>query len=417
MVLTKLVFASLALILAKYLAELWLDRLNAASVRANAAAVPGAYAGIIGEDEYFKSVRYTLDKIRFAGFEGAYGALVLALVLLFGVFPALFGAFVSLFGSSVFAQALALVLTLAAVSLPSLPPEWYSQFVIEQRYGFNKSTFGLWISDKAKEFAISLVIGIPLLSLILWLFGVFERTWWIWAFCAMAIFQILMLVLYPRLILPLFNKLSPLEDGDLRDRLLSAADRAGFRANSIFVIDGSRRSSHSNAFFTGFGKFRRIVLYDTLISQLSTSELEAVLAHEIGHYKLGHVPKMIAGSFAMMFFGFAAIAWLARSPWFYEGFGFPPDSGMAPALLLFSVLVPLFTFWLTPLFNRLSRRYEYQADAFAKAVCGGSGDLVASLRKLHAKNLGNLTPHRIYSAFHYSHPTLLEREAALNQKD
>jgi STE24 endopeptidase len=289
--------------------------------------------------------------------------------------------------------------------------------VIEQRYGFNKSTLKLWISDKIKEFVIGLIIGIPLLSLILWLFGVFDKTWWIWAFGAVAVFQILMLVLYPRLILPLFNKLSPIEDGELKDRLIAMSDRAGFKANAIFVMDGSKRSSHSNAFFTGFGKFRRIVLYDTLISQLSISELEAVLAHEIGHYKLGHVPKMIASSFVMMFFGFAAIAWLARSPWFYEGFGFSPDTGMAPALLLFSVLVPLFTFWLHPVFNAVSRRYEYQADAFAKQVCGGGEDLVASLRKLHTKNLGNLTPHKIYSAFHYSHPTLLEREAALNAKD
>ena len=413
MILTCLTILAVALIFVKYFAELWLDALNAKCVRASADAVPEVYKGMIEDDEYFKSVRYTLDKIRFSIYEGGYGAAVMSLILLFGVLPFLFCNFIDVFGTSVWAQSLSLILVLTIIGLPSLPFEWYSQFVIEQRYGFNKSTIKLWMTDKIKEFIIGLVIGIPLLSLILWLFGVFANTWWIWAFGAMALFQVLMLVLYPRLILPLFNKLSPLEGGELKDGLLAMSDRAGFKANAIFVIDGSKRSSHSNAFFTGFGKFRRIVLYDTLLTQLSAAELEAVLAHEIGHYKLGHIPKMIAGSFAMMFCGFAAIAWLARSPWFYEAFGFSANSGMAPALLLFSLLVPLFTFWLSPIFNAVSRRYEYQADAFAKQVCGGSSDLIASLRKLHTKNLGNLTPHKIYSAFHYSHPTLLERENAL----
>ncbi len=416
MILTPAVFAATALILAKFAASAWLDSLNAANVRANSRAVPPAFSGIVEEADYFKSVRYTLDKIRFGLFEGGYSSAVLVLFLVFGAYPALFCSISQALGGGIWAQAAALCLASAVAGLPELPAEWYSQFVLEQRYGFNKSTLALWISDKLKELALSLALGIPLLSLILWLFGVFENTWWIWGFCAVAVFQIAMLIVYPRLIMPLFNKVSPLEAGELRDRLLSMADRAGFRADSIFVMDGSRRSSHSNAFFTGFGKFRRIVLFDTLLTQLSPLEIEAVLAHEIGHYKRGHVPKMIASAFAMLFAGFAAVAWLAKSPRFYEGFGFEISDGMAPALLLFTVLAPLVTFWLTPVSNMLSRRYEYQADAFAKKVCGGEGALVSALRKLHTKNLGNLTPHRIYSAFHYSHPTLLEREAALSAK-
>lgn len=415
MILTWQVFAALVLILLRFLAAAKLDSLNARSVRENSDAVPGAFKGIIDEKDYFKSVRYTLEKIRYGIFESAYSSVILALIFLFGIFPILFGFFTGVFGMSVWGQALAFCLVTVIVSIPDLPLDWYEQFVLEQKFGFNKSTLKLWISDKIKETIVGLVIGVLILALILWLFGVFASTWWIWAFVAISLFQIVMLVLYPKLILPLFNKLSPLEDGELKTALLSMADRAGFKANSIFVIDGSKRSSHSNAFFTGFGKFRKIVLYDTLISQLTTAEIEAVLAHEIGHYKLGHVPKMIVSSFLMMFIGFAVLGYLAKSEWFYEGFGFEMSEGMAPVLLLFTTLAPFVTFWLSPVFNAISRKYEYQADAFARKVCGTADTLVSALRKLHTKNLGNLTPHKLYSAFHYSHPTLLERQEALRK--
>ena len=221
-----------------------------------------------------------------------------------------------------------------------------------------------------------------------------------------------MLILYLKLILPLFNKLSPLPEGELRTRLLALGDRTGFRAQAIEVIDGSKRSGHSNAYFTGFGRFRRIVLFDTLIAQLTPEELEAVLAHEIGHYRRGHIPKMIALSAVMMFGGFAAIAWLARSEWFNRSFGFPGGE-LAPSFLLFGLLAGAVTFWFTPLGNLLSRKYEYEADAFAREAVGGPGAMVGALRKLAQKNLTNLTPHRWFSGFYYSHPTLVEREAAL----
>jgi STE24 endopeptidase len=222
-----------------------------------------------------------------------------------------------------------------------------------------------------------------------------------------------MLVLYPRLILPLFNKLEPMPLGALRDRLLALGERTGFRATAIEVIDGSKRSAHSNAFFTGFGRFRRIVLFDTLVSQMEAVELEAVLAHEIGHYRRGHVPKRLALSAAMLLAGFAVVAFLARSPWFNQAFGFPAGD-LAPTFLLFGLLGGLATFWLTPLSNLLSRRHEYQADAFARDAMGGPAPLVSALRTLNRKNLGNLTPHPWFSAFFYSHPTLVERERALD---
>ena len=227
-------------------------------------------------------------------------------------------------------------------------------------------------------------------------------------------FQVLMIIVYPRLILPIFNKVQDLPEGELKTKLIELADKGGFKASAIQVIDGSRRSSHSNAFFTGFGRFRRIMLYDTLIEQLSPTEIEAVLAHEIGHYKKGHILKMMAMSFAMTFLTFAIMGWLSKSEWFYLGFGFCEASGFGPVLLMYSMFSGLFTFWLTPLLNAFSRKNEYEADRFAASLCGSGEPLCAALEKLHKENLGNLTPHPLYSAFHYSHPTLVERVAAIS---
>jgi STE24 endopeptidase len=296
--------------------------------------------------------------------------------------------------------------------VPSLPFDWWEQFHLEQKYGFNQSTPKLWVTDKIKGVMLAFVIGFPLLWALLSLVRWAGDRWWIWGFALVFGFQLLMLVLYPKLILPLFNKLTPLPEGDLRQRLLALGDRTGFRAQAIEVMDGSKRSAHSNAFFTGFGRFRRIVLFDTLVNQLTPEELEAVLAHEIGHYRRGHIPKMIAVSAVMMFAGFAAIAWLARQPWFNQSFGFPAGV-LAPTFLLFGLLSGLVTFWFTPVMNFVSRRHEYEADAFARNAMGGIESMLGALRKLAQKNLSNLTPHPWYSAFFYSHPTLVERERAL----
>ncbi|HOY59746.1 MAG TPA: M48 family metallopeptidase, partial [Verrucomicrobiota bacterium] len=214
---------------------------------------------------------------------------------------------------------------------------------------------------------------------------------------------------------PLFNKFTPLAEGTLRERLLALAARTRFRAQSIQVMDGSKRSRHSNAFFTGFGRFRKIVLFDTLIQQLAEPELEAVLAHEIGHYRKRHVFKLLAWSALTLLAAFYAIAWLADQPWFFHAFGFTPGN-IVPALLLFALLSGAVTFWFSPLANLWSRRFEYQADAFAAEVMGDPQSLIDALRKLNEKNLSNLTPHPWYSGFHYSHPTLLERESALRQQ-
>ncbi len=397
---------------AKLAVELGLERANRGYVRARAGAVPEAFAGTIAPDAYAKSVEYTLAKSRFGGLELLFGVSLLAVVVFSGVLPAAFGWWSGWLGASSWSTALFLVAVVSALSLPSLPLEYWEQFRLEERFGFNKSTVGLWVADKVKGMLLGIAIGFPLLWLLISLVGWLGTYWWVYGFGVLFAFQLVMMVLYPMLIVPLFNKLSPLADGPLKDRLMAMSDKAGFKCNAIQVIDGSKRSAHSNAYFTGFGRFRRIVLYDTLIEQLSEAEIEAVLAHEIGHYKLGHIPKMIASSAAMTLAGFWVVDWLAGSEWFFEGFGFETGN-LGIAFLLFALMGGLFTFWLTPLFNALSRKHEYEADAFARDVVGDWRPLSSALRRLSEKNLSNLTPHPAYSGFHYSHPTLLEREAAM----
>jgi STE24 endopeptidase len=400
------------LILAKWAVELWLARLNRAHVLHRAGAVPDAFRETIDPPTYAKSVEYTLAKSRLHEWELLWSAVVLLAVLFSGMLPWFFGWFVERLGTSVWSMAAFLFTTGIALNLTGLPFDWHMQFRLEERFGFNTTTQKLWWLDRVKGLLLAAVIGLPLLALVLHLADRAGSWWWLWAWGAMLGFQLLMLVLAPVLILPLFNKFTPLPEGGLRERLLALAERTGFRARGIQVMDGSKRSRHSNAFFTGFGRFRKIVLFDTLMEQLQESELAAVLAHEIGHYKKGHIPKMMAWSAVSLLAGFYVLAWLAGQEWFYRAFGFEPGH-LAPAFLLFGLLAGVFTFWLTPLANLWSRRFEYQADAFAANAMGESTSLVGALRKLNEKNLSNLTPHPLYSGFYYSHPTLLEREQAL----
>jgi STE24 endopeptidase len=406
----------LLLIVARLGGELILAWLNLGEVRRNAAKAPEAVAAIVDATTYSKSVDYTQAKLRFGMLTEVFDTALLIAFLLSGVLPWLYARFARLSPAGTWDDALFLVVTGILMGLPAIPFDWWEQFRLEQRFGFNKSTLGLWISDKLKGTALALVIGFPLLWALLSLVRLAGGLWWVWGFALLFGFQLLMMVLYPKLILPLFNKLSPLPEGELRGRLLSLADRTGFKARSIEVIDGSKRSGHSNAYFTGFGRFRRIVLFDTLTQQLSHEELEAVLAHEIGHYRCGHIPRMLAVSAVTQLGAFAIIAWLAGSAWFNPAFGFTGDASreLAPTFLLFGLLSGAVMFWFTPLGNFFSRKHEYEADAFAREAMGGPAPLIGALRKLTQKNLGNLTPHPLYSGFHYSHPTLLERERALN---
>lgn len=392
--------------------ELILARLNLLELGRHSEGPPPALAGLLDDTAYARSVAYSRAKLRFGMVSECFDTGIVAALLLSGLLPWLHTEFASWAPDATWNQALFLICVALLMGIPSLPFEWWSQFRIEQRFGFNNAGPALWVGDKLRDTAVGVLIGFPLLWLLLSLVAWVGSSWWLMAFGVVFAFQLAMIVLYPKLILPLYNKLSPLEEGELRTRLMALAERTGFQARSIDVIDGSKRSGHSNAYFSGFGRFRRIVLYDTLVQQLSAEELEAVLAHEIGHYRCGHVPRMIAMSAAMMFGVFALIAWLSSSAWFNPAFGFAPGL-LAPSFLLVALLAGSASFWLTPLVNALSRRHEYEADAFAAKAMGTPAPLLSALRKLAGKNLTNLTPHPLYSGFHYSHPTLLERQRAL----
>jgi STE24 endopeptidase len=405
------------LLLLKLVTGIVLDLINLRHARGLSAEVPESFRDFIDLPTYRKSIDYTVAKTRFGVINEIYDAGVLALVLLLGVLPWLYAGLSGAFGYGIWGQALVLFVIGLLLGLPSLPFDWWGTFRLEERFGFNKSTQKLWVVDKLKGLVIGFILGYPLLALLIYLVEAAGTLWWVWGFTVFFIFQLIMVVAYPMFIMPLFNKLEPMEEGSLKDRLFALADRTGFKAQTILVMDGSKRSGHSNAFFSGFGRFRRIVLFDTLIEQMEEDELEAVLAHEIGHYKLGHIPKMIALSAVTTLAMFALLGWLSGASWFTEAFLFSGTDAakIVPVLLLFLLLSGLLTFWLSPLTSRLSRKHEYEADAFARDAMGTAAPLSQALRKLHKENLSNLTPHPIYSSFYYSHPTLLERENSLNR--
>ena len=412
-------FAILAfgLILARAIAELWLSRLNQRHVRAHANEVPPAFREMIDDATYRRSVNYTLAKSQFGEVVTLFDVALLIGLLFSGVLPWAFGNFTAAFGTSVLAMAGFLFATGVALNIVSLPFEWYAQFKLEDRFGFNTTTVKTGVLDRLKGFLLAVLLGFPLLVLVLKLIEWTGSNWWIWASAVVIAFQLLLLLIAPVVIMPLFNKFTPLPEGSLRERLFALAQRTHFPTRSIEVMDGSKRSRHSNAFFTGFGRFRKIVLFDTLVAQLAEPELESVLAHEIGHYKKHHVVKLLGVSIAGVLIGFAAVAWLARQPWFYRAFGFDyagfAAANVVPAMLLFALLAETIGFWFSPLVHIWSRRFEYEADAFARTTMGDAQPLLQALRKLTEKNLSNLTPHPLYSGFHYSHPTLLERGRAL----
>ena len=412
---------ALALILARGIAELWLSRLNQWYVRAHANEVPPEFREMVDEATYNRSVDYTLAKSRLGEVVTLFDAALLIILLFTGVLPWAFGRLSAAFGSSVWAMAGFLFATGVALSIVSLPFDWYAQFKLEDRFGFNTTTVRTWVIDRVKGVLLAVLLGFPLLALVLKLIEWTGPNWWIWAALLVIAFQLLLMLVAPAVIMPLFNKFTPLPEGStLRERLFALAKRTHFPTRSIEVMDGSKRSHHSNAFFTGFGRFRKIVLFDTLVAQLAEPELESVLAHEIGHYKKRHVVKLLGVSIVGVFVGFAAVAWLARQQWFYRAFGFDyhasfAAANVAPAMLLFALLVGTIGFWFSPLIHLWSRRFEYEADAFARESMGDAQPLVQALRKLTEKNLSNLMPHPFYSGFYYSHPTLLERERALQK--
>lgn len=409
----------LGLLVVKTIASLWLDGLNLGFVRKHKDQRPVGFEEIVDEETYRQSVAYTLTKGRFGVVTKVFDAVVLGLIVCTGLLGSAYGGLTDAWGAGVWAQAAILFVIPTLLGFLSLPFEYYSQFKIEQDFGFNKSSVGLWMMDQIKNLVIGAVIMIPMVALLLTIVGWLPGSWWFWGFLLIFLFQLVMIVIYPRFIVPLYNKLSPLPEGALRDRLMSLAERLQFPTQTIEVIDGSKRSGHSNAYFSGFGKFRQVVIYDTLIEQLKPEELEAVLAHEIGHYKKGHIPKMLAGVAIIGLIAFGVMGWLVQVPGFVEGLGFvglPPEAIPGATFLCFALMSGLVSFWFSPIAALRSRKHEYEADDYAKKAVGGPEPLIGALRKLFQKNLSNLNPHPVYSGFYYSHPTLLEREAALRSE-
>ncbi len=381
-------------------------------------AVPAAFAATISLASHQKAADYTITKARFGLLELAYGAAVLLGWTLLGgidaLNQALAGTGLAAYGSLV--PQLALLAIFGLVSgLLDLPFTLYSTFRVEERFGFNKMTFKLWLGDLFKSTLVGVLIGLPIVALILWLMGSTGVWWWLWAWGAWMVFNLLILVLYPTVIAPLFNKFQPLEDETLKARVTALMQRCGFAAKGLFVMDGSKRSAHANAYFTGFGASKRVVFYDTLLKQLNPAEVDAVLAHELGHFKHKHIIKRIVSMFAMSLAGFALLGWLSTQVWFYTGLGVRPNmsgGNDALALLLFLLVVPVFSFFISPVFALFSRKHEFEADAYAIAQTDGK-DLQSALLKLYQDNASTLTPDPLFVKFYYSHPPASERLARL----
>ncbi len=418
--LTTLVFATL--LLAGLALRLWLASRQIRHVARHRGAVPAAFAGRITLAAHRKAADYTIAKARFGLLEMALATAVVLGWTLLGGLDALNQALLAWLGGGM-VQQLALLAAFALVSgAIDLPAQLYQTFRLEQRFGFNQMTPRLWLADLLKSTLLGAVIGLPIAALMLWLMGAAGRLWWLWAWGAWMGFNLLLMVVFPVFIAPLFNKFQPLEDESLKARVTALMQRCGFAAKGLFVMDGSRRSAHANAYFTGFGAAKRVVFYDTLLRQLAPGEVEAVLAHELGHFRHKHIARRLAGMFAISLAGFALLGWLSARGWFYTGLGVQPNlmlpgvPGSAPndglALLLFLLAAPVFTVFLTPLLARISRRHEFQADAYAVAQASGA-DLASALLKLYQDNASTLTPDPVYARFYYSHPPATERLARL----
>ena len=395
--------------------KLWLATRQARHVALHQHEVPAAFAGTISLQAHQKAAHYTLAKSKIGLWDMALEALVLLGWTLLGGLDWLNQSLLAWLGAGM-AQQLALVVGFMLIGgLIHLPLSLVQTFGVEQRFGFNNMTWRLWLSDMVKGVALGLILGLPIVWLVLWLMQAGGHLWWLYAWGALVAYQLFVMWIAPNVIMPLFNKFTPLEDETLKERVSRLMARAGFTAKGFFVMDGSRRSAHSNAFFTGFGASKRVVFFDTLLQQLSPDEMEAVLAHELGHFKHRHILKMMATSFVMTLLGLALLGWLSQQPWFYTGLGVMPNMSSANdalALLLFMMVVPLFTFFFSPLSAGRSRRFEFEADAYAVANSDGK-HLAGALLKLYQDNASTLTPDPLYVAFYYSHPPASQRLARM----
>ena len=409
----------LALFIAKWVVETGLLSLNLAHTAAARGHVPPALAGRIDPAKAGRSTDYTLERGRLGLIESALGAALVLVVLFSGFLPWLEQGLAGLRVmdwplAGIHLSAVFLIVLALLSGILGLPFTLYRTFVIEERFGFNRQTWRTWLVDRLKGMALGAVLGLPFLYGVLAFMAFTGSTWWLWVFAFITGTQLLLVVIYPTLIAPLFNKFTPLEDGELKSRLEALADDAGFRTKGLSVMDASRRTGHSNAFFTGLGRAKRIVLFDTLVEKMSPDEILAVLAHEIGHFRAHHVKKRLAIGVVVTLLTLYVLSLLIQWPPLFHAFGFAAPSHHA-ALILLMLCGGAFTFYLAPLSAWYSRRHEYQADAYSVRIAGLPEALVDALVGLSDQNLANLNPHRWYSAFYYSHPTLSERVAAINR--
>jgi STE24 endopeptidase len=396
----------IAFLLSTLVVRLWLATRQVRHVLSHRSAVPTEFTGQISLSSHQRAADYTAARVRLAVFETIFDAAVLVVLTLMGGLQ-LLDTFVSTLATHELLRQMLLMVSLGLMlGVLGLPFSIYRQFGLEAKFGFNRMTPRLFVMDAIKGLLVAAIMGLPLLAAVLWLMAEAGTLWWLWAWGLWSGFNILALLIYPTWIAPLFNKFTPLSDANLATSINGLAKRCGFALNGLFVMDGSKRSAHGNAYFTGFGRTRRIVFFDTLLSRLTTDEIIAVLAHELGHFKHHHVIKRMVMSFAGALFFFAILGWLAQQTWFYTDLGVMPRLGGrndAMALILFFMVIPVFTFALTPLFSWLSRKDEFQADHFASTQSDAQ-QLVSALVKLVDDNASTLTPDPVHSAFYDSHP-------------
>jgi STE24 endopeptidase len=400
-----------AVLVASQLLKFWLATRQIRHVALHRGAVPTAFASRITLEAHQKAADYTVVQTRFGMLELVWGAvLALAWTLLGGL--SWLNHWLLEWLQPGLAQQVALLVAFAVIgSLVDLPFGLYKTFVIEQRFGFNKVTPKLWLQDMLKSLLLGIVLGLPLVTLIVWMMGATGSFWWLWTWGVWMGFSLLMLLLYPTVIAPWFNQFKPLDNAELKARVTQLMARCGFTSKGFFVMDGSKRSAHANAYFTGFGASKRVVFYDTLLAQLSADEVDAVLAHELGHFKHRHIVKRMVSTFALSLVGFALLGWLSSQSWFYVGLGVIPNlrgANDALALILFMMVLPFFSAFVAPLFAYFSRKHEFEADAYAVAQTSGT-DLSSALLKLYKDNASTLTPDPVYVKFYYSHPPASER--------
>ena len=415
----SLLFA--AAVALQWLLRVWLISRQVRHVAQHRPAVPAAFAHRISLTAHQKAADYTLAKAKVSLIDITLSAAVLLCWTLLGGLDWLNRELLEFINPGLWQQ-LALLACFALISaVIELPLSIYQTFKLEQRFGFNQMTPGLWLGDLLKSTLVGAIIGLPLAALILWLMGSTGPLWWLWAWAAWTAFNLLLMWIFPSFIAPLFNKFEPLADENLKARVTHLMERCGFAAKGLFVMDGSRRSAHANAYFTGFGNSKRVVFFDTLLKQLSPGEVEAVLAHELGHFKHKHITKRMVMMFGVSLMGFALLGWISQQPWFYSGLGVPlleskhlgvPAENNAIALLLFMLAVPVFSFFITPLMSAMSRRDEFEADAYAMQQTDGA-QLASALLKLYEDNASTLTPDPWYVSFYYSHPPAVDRLARM----